>query len=49
MKKKEYITPIAEAFELFKPKTMLAHFSADADFVDFIEADTEEVNPDAPY
>lgn len=49
MKKKLYTTPAVDMFELKKPSSMLAHFSADADFIDIGEMTPEELNPDAPY
>lgn len=49
MTKKEYIQPMVETFELYKPKTMLAHFSADADFIGIEEMTPEELNPESPY
>lgn len=42
MKKKQYIAPKAEAFELPRLKSMLAHFSADATIID----DFEETAPE---
>lgn len=49
MKKKTYISPLMEVIEVSLPHTMLAHFSADADFVEIGEMDPEEVEPNAPY
>lgn len=49
MTKKQYTTPVVEVLELRKPNSMLAHFSADADFIGIEEMDPEVLNPDAPY
>lgn len=49
MNKKAYISPLMEVIEVSLPRTLLAHFSADADFVDIGEMDPEEVEPNAPY
>lgn len=49
MTKKTYTSPSAEVFELFKPKTILAHFSGEGDFIDFVEENPSEVEATAPY
>lgn len=49
MIKKRYSSPSAELFELLKPKTILVHFSGEADFIDFVEETPSEIDPTSPY
>lgn len=42
--KKLYTAPRVELFRLKRLSSMLAHFSADATFEDFIESDPEDVD-----
>lgn len=41
--KKEYISPTADVIKLLRSLTVLAHFSADTDFLDYGEMPEEEV------
>lgn len=47
--KKQYISPLAEGFELLKPKTMLAHFSGEATFGDLDEMTPEDASSRPDY
>lgn len=43
MNKKTYISPVADILEITNLHTLLVHFSAEADFLDYEEEDPSEI------